>query len=391
MSGDAARDRTRVLVVDDSSAVRTILAKAIDADPELELVGLARTGREALEKMPGCSPDVISLDVEMPDMNGIDFLVALEQQGIDIPVVVFSSLTKRGCEIAITALLRGARDCVLKPSADTAGDSVRESVSDTLLPVLKRVARRRGTQAPVSTSAAPSSARAGAGRGTGAMFRGAPGRPLSRDTPRPRPSRCRLVVVASSTGGPAALAALLGDIPASFPVPIAVVQHIQAPFLASLADRLDARAALDVRVVSGRTTVAGGGVWFAPAGSHLAVAHDGGGIALVPRSGDPVNSCLPSADVLFGTAGEVCGADVTGVVLTGMGADGLEGARVIHNAGGIIVAQDESTSVVWGMPGAVVNAGIADHVLPLGEIARAVLMIVRGLRPPPQAVKTSPA
>ncbi|MDT7856050.1 chemotaxis response regulator protein-glutamate methylesterase [Rubrivirga sp. S365] len=337
----------RVLIVDDTVIVRKLVSDVLEADPEITVAATAPNGRVALQKVPMVAPDVVVLDVEMPVMGGLETLRVLRDEHPHLPVIMFSSLTERGASTTLDALALGARDYVAKPTNTSGILEAREQVREQLVPKVKALGRRR---TPSATPPAAPPVRAASGRA----------------------ARVDAVVVGVSTGGPNALVEVLPALPADFPVPVLVVQHMPPLFTKSLADRLDRASALAVREAADGDVPTPGTVWIAPGGLHLDVVREGGAVRLRTHEGPPENNCRPAVDVLFRSAAAVWGRNALGVVLTGMGHDGRVGAEHLTRAGARVVAQDEATSVVWGMPGAVVRAGLADAVVPLDRVAAEV-------------------
>lgn len=351
-----------VLVVDDSAVVRHLVCDAIAGADDLRVVGTARDGAACLEQLALGLPDVVVLDIEMPVLDGLATLEAIRARWPHLPVVMFSTLTQRGASATLDALARGATDYVAKPSQLSGPEAAREAVAAALVPVLRTCAaiRRR----PAGPSAHPARPVPPVG-------------PNSRPVALTRPVRRDALVVASSTGGPQALTEIVPRLPADLSVPVLVVQHMPALFTRLLAERLDARAALRVVEAEPGQPVEAGTVYVAPGGLHLAVRREPTGVSCLLEDGPAENSCKPSADVLFRSAAAVWGAGAVGLVLTGMGHDGLAGARCLHEAGGTVLVQDEATSVVWGMPGAVAREGLATAALPLGELPSALAHALR--------------
>ena len=352
--------KLRVLIVDDSAVIRNLLRSAVAADPELEVAGVAANGKIALAMVDQCTPDVVTMDVEMPEMDGLTALKAIRSTHPALRIIMFSTLTERAAIATLDALALGADDYVTKPSHVQNVSEGSRRISEHLIPKIKALC---GPRAAPRVRPAPGSARAAA-------------RPAKRNL------HPEVVAIGSSTGGPNALAEILPQIPGDFPLPILVVQHMPPVFTAFLAERLSASSPIPVKEASPRAEVGHGQVWIAPGDFHLIVVRDGVQIRLATIQIPPENSCRPSVDVLFRSVAEVYGGRSLAVVLTGMGQDGLRGCECIHEAGGQIVVQDEASSVVWGMPGAVAGAGIADRVLPLAEIAGE---IIRQARPNPSA------
>lgn len=336
----------RVLAADDSAIVRRLLTEALRGEPLLELVGTAATGRIALAQLGPLAPDVVVLDIAMPELDGLATLTELRRTHPRLPVVMFSALTLRGAAATLDALAAGATDYVTKPSGLGGADAAIQAIRDELVPKLRVLGR------------------AAAGDSDGAAAPGA----LARSRPAVH-GPVDAVVVGVSTGGPNALAQLVPRLPADLGVPVVVVQHMPPMFSRLLAERLDAGTALAVEEGRDGAALAPGQVWIAPGGLHLRVRRDGTEVRLATDDGPLVNGCRPSADVLFTAAAEVWGPRVLAGVMTGMGADGLGGCRAIRDAGGQVLVQDEASSVAWGMPGSVASAGLADIVLPLGALA----------------------
>ncbi|MFM8706129.1 MAG: chemotaxis-specific protein-glutamate methyltransferase CheB [Planctomycetia bacterium] len=343
-----AREPIRVLLVDDSATIRGLLSATLGADPGLKVVGAAANGRLGVEMVATTSPDLVVLDVEMPVLDGIGALKEIRRLSPKLPVVMFSSLTERGAKATLDALLAGANDYAAKPAGLDAAE-VAAKIRDELIAKIKALVPRGVPRAQAAVPSAPS---------------------------RPVPIRqpVRGVVIAVSTGGPTALAEMLPAFAAASPVPVLIVQHMPAFFTAQLAERLTKVTAATVREAVHGMPLAPGDVLLAPGGRHLAIESDGRGVRVRITDDPPENSCRPAADVLFRSATAIWGAGTLGIVLTGMGRDGLAGSRAIVAAGGAVLAQDELSSTVWGMPGEVVRAGLADAVLPLAQLGAEVAL-----------------
>jgi two-component system chemotaxis response regulator CheB len=343
----ADREPIGVLICDDSATIRGILSATLGGDPDLKIVGTAVNGEACLATIPTAKPDLVLLDVEMPVMDGITTLREIRRRFGKLPVVMFSSLTERGAKATVDALLAGANDYVAKP----AGLDAREVADRIRVDVIGRIKSLvpRGAAGPGGRSPRPTGATA------------APPRAVRQD-------RIQGVVIAVSTGGPTALAEVLPAFVPDARVPTLVVQHMPAFFTAHLAERLAKTAGLPVREATDGEVVRAGEVLLAPGGRHLEIVSDAGQPRVRLSDAPPENSCRPAADVLFRSAVKLWGSGTLGVVLTGMGKDGLAGSREIVAAGGSVIAQDEFSSVVWGMPGEVVRAGLADAVLPLPQV-----------------------
>ncbi|WP_250028113.1 protein-glutamate methylesterase/protein-glutamine glutaminase [Paractinoplanes maris] len=370
-----------VLVVDDSVVVRRLIVDALGGAENIEVVGTASNGLLAQAKIDQLKPDVITMDIEMPQMDGITAVRELRKRHKQIPVIMFSTLSASGATATLEALAAGATDYVTKPSnVGSVEESIR-AVRDELVPKIHALAGRRrpgaapaGPAAPARPATRPGSAppRAGIpptgpGRPPTAPPGSAGGRPVAR---RAAPGgRIDILAIGSSTGGPDALTKVLQGIPADLPVPIVITQHMPPVFTKMFAERLDRSTPLRVVEAGDGMELTPGWAYVAPGDSHL-VLHRRGTSTLTQLSGaPPENSCRPAVDVMFRSVAALYGGSAYAAVLTGMGHDGRGGAKVLRDAGAEVLAQDEATSVVWGMPGAVVGAGLADEVLPLDRIA----------------------
>ncbi len=341
----------RVMVVDDSTVIRRLVSDALASDPEIEVAGVAANGAIALAKIPQINPDVITLDMEMPEMDGLQTLVELRKLYPRLPVIMFSTLTARGAAETLEALAKGATDYVTKPANVGSVTVAMQSVREELIPRIKTFARPQlGRVAALSGTARPLMS-------------------LSRATLRPSDGPIDVVAIGVSTGGPNALAAILPKLAVDFPVPIVIVQHMPPVFTQQLAERLNVACRLRVYEAKHGDVLTAGTIAIAPGGRHMIVSRRGNQIVLNLNDEPPENSCRPAVDVLFRSVAEVYGSRALGVVLTGMGQDGFRGAQLIREQGGRVFAQDEASSVVWGMPGMVAQAKLADKVLPLVDIA----------------------
>jgi two-component system chemotaxis response regulator CheB len=364
--------RIRVLVVDDSVVVRRLVSDALAGDPAIDVVGTAANGQIAQTKVEQLAPDLVTMDIEMPVMDGIEAVRTLRRGGSTLPIIMFSTLTERGASATLEALAAGATDYVTKPANVGSVQESLASVAQQLVPKIKALVPHRGTAA-VSLRGGSSAARPATTAPRGA----APPR-TDRLAPAPAgPRPVRAVIVGSSTGGPEALSRVFSAISTPLPVPVIVVQHMPPVFTRQLAARLDRSSACTVLESGGEEELRPGQVYVAPGDFHLELRPSAGGARTVLTQGPPVNFCRPAVDVLFRSAVRAYGGDLLAVVLTGMGVDGRAGCEDVLAAGGQVIAQDEPSSVVWGMPGAVASAGLAHRVLPLDEIATAVVGIVQ--------------
>ena len=343
--------RIRVLVVDDSVVIRRLVAHALSEDPALEVVGAASNGAIALERIAQLDPDVITLDIEMPDMDGLTVLRRIRKQAGRPRVVMFSTLTDRGAALTLESLALGADDYVTKAANVGSLDRSMASLRTQLLPKIKQFFLLTGAP-PVAASPKPSG---------------------MAPVPFRRECQPRVLAIGVSTGGPTALGAIMPQFPADFPLPILIVQHMPPLFTRFLAERLQTATKLRVEEAANGAKVAPGTVLIAPGDYHMRVRTQGAETVVRMDQSPPENSCRPSVDVLFRSVGEVYGPAVISAVLTGMGQDGMRGAAVLKAGGAYVIAQDEATSVVWGMPGAVAAAGLANCVIPLDAVVPEVL------------------
>jgi two-component system, chemotaxis family, protein-glutamate methylesterase/glutaminase len=341
----------RILVVEDSVVMRKLLCDILSADPKLEVVGTACDGKVALAKFAQLHPDLITLDIEMPVMNGLEALVEIRKVDPNIPVLIFSMLTERGASATIEALSLGASDYVTKPTGVGSQSDATESIRSDLVAKIKTLCARSVRKPPSPVGSVP------------------PFPPALVRAPTLVRPRIDIVTIGSSTGGPSALVQVLSRIPEDFPVPIVVVQHMPPIFTRRLAERLAAYSKIQVQEGSEGVALRPGQAWIAPGNFHMTVKRSKRDFHLELNQTPPENSCRPAVDVLFRSVAEAYSANVLAVVMTGMGADGMAGARSVRQAGGEVIIQDEASSVVWGMPGAVHAAGQADAVYPLDQLS----------------------
>lgn len=340
---DSTVPRTHVLIVDDSVVMRRVLARALERDPSIAGTDFAANGRLALLKLAHRCPDVVVLDLEMPEMDGFATLAELRRSYPRLPVVIFSSVDEGSAAATLEALSLGATDFVVKPTGSSL-EGAEAYVAEHLTPLLKALS-------------APHPTVSGSRTRTGQ----APEGPV------------QVVVIGVSTGGPDALHRLVGALPADLPVPLLVVQHMPPLFTRLLAGRLDRASALAVSEAQDGSVLRPGHVYVAPGNRHLGLAREGEHLCVALNDSPPENSCRPAADVLFRAAASAYGAGVLAVVLTGMGRDGLRGCEAVRAAGGQVVVQDPATAVIGSMPAAVAGAGLAQAVLPLDDLAAELL------------------
>ncbi|MEH2419945.1 MAG: chemotaxis response regulator protein-glutamate methylesterase [Nostoc sp.] len=342
--------KIRVLVVDDAVVVRSRISKILSSDPELEVVGVAANGRIALAKISQVNPDVVILDIEMPEMDGLQTLSAIRQMYPHLPVIMYSTSTRSGAIATLEALSLGASDYATKPSNLGSIEATNQHIREDLIPKIKVFGGFFTTNAithPV-------------------VF------PVRSDI-----EQVEVVAIGVSTGGPNALAVVLREFPADLSVPILIVQHMPPMFTKLLAEQLSSKCQIPVNEAVSGQILEPGHAWIAPGDFHLIVQRDKTVVRLATHQALRENSCRPSVDVLLRSVAQVYGAGAIAVILTGMGQDGLHGCKCIREAGGQVLAQDKATSVVWGMPSFVVNAGLANQIVPLNQMADEIMHRIR--------------
>lgn len=366
--------KIRILVVDDSVVVRRMVSDALAADPQLEVAGTAANGKIALAKIPQVNPDIVILDVEMPELDGIGTLTGIRKSLPALPVIMYSTLTERGAEATLDALSRGATDYVTKPSNVGSAAQGLECIRAQLIPKIKGICGRiLGCPQPSALAANDTS------------------NVLTRRLPSLRgEERIDIVAIGVSTGGPDALAKLIPTLPPDLPVPLVIVQHMPPVFTRLLAERLAAKSQINVEEGYPGAILKPGCAWIAPGDYHMILASEGNRVTLRTCQGPPENSCRPAADVLFRSVAGVYKPHTLAIVMTGMGQDGLRGCEYIKEFGGQVLAQDQATSVIWGMPGFVANAGLADKVLPLDQLSVEIIRRVRNGRESPRDFRFGP-
>lgn len=423
-------EKMRVLIADDSIVVRRVVMEELGAQPDIEVVGTASNGLSAVEKLQQLAPDLVILDIEMPEMDGLTALPLMRKSHPHVPIVMFSSQTIDGAAATMEALARGAADFFAKPQGNGGLEASRQIIRSELIPALRALhAQRRRIQErvlasakvvvaskgpgdggappnttaprtfpaapapPVSSSASSSpsasSPTASSSPVSGTTASAASSRPIGTGTWVPAssstnrtadavvPSRVDLVVIAASTGGPNALVEIFTGLPADLPVPLLVVQHMPPMFTQMLAERLTKMSKIPTVEAQAGMVLEPGRAWVAPGNHHMVVGRESGRWQLQVNQDPPENACRPAVDPLLRSVTRSHGRHSLAVILTGMGQDGLRGCESLRSAGGQVIAQDEATSVVWGMPGFVARAGLADRVLPLPMMAREIVRRVR--------------
>ncbi|MET0867768.1 MAG: chemotaxis response regulator protein-glutamate methylesterase [Pseudorhodoplanes sp.] len=365
------------MVVDDSAVARGFLRRWIEVEPGIEIVAALRTGREALDYFERADPDVVVLDIEMPDMDGITALPLLLAKKPGLAVIMASTLTRRNAEVTLRALSLGALDCVQKPDAQ--GPMTSETYRQYLISKIRELGKRtrQGVRTPDRPHAVPLVRRRlnPVAAGKGAQSPAIALRPMPVVTPR-------VLVVGASTGGPQALTELCGKLGSVIDhAPVLITQHMPPTFTTILAEHLARATGRPAKEAVDGEPIRAGHIYVAPGNRHLRVARVRGEPVAMLDDSPPLHFCKPAVDIMFSSAADVWGGWVLGVVLTGMGSDGLNGANDIVASGGCVIAQDEATSVVWGMPGSVAEAGLCSRVLPLLDIAPTVSRLFLGRRP----------
>ena len=343
----------RVMLVDDSAIVRGFMRRWIDEDPRVELVKACSDGQQAVNDAANVRPDVIVLDIEMPNMDGLTALPQLRKAAPDARIVMASTLTAAGATQTVKALALGASDFIAKPQASAMGsvDSYRRDLIEKIVALGERA---------------------------GPRLNAAPSAPIKLRPRQLHTSPPAALLVAASTGGPTALPAFLAPIARRIDAPILIVQHMPAAFTPVFAEKLEAAIGKHCREAREGDVLANGTVLLAPGDKHMRVARVPAGRMIHLDQGEPVNYCRPAADPLFETAAAAYGSRLLCVVLTGMGHDGRAGSGKVVEAGGRVIVQDEATSVVWGMPGSVAQAGHAEAVKPLKELSQLALRMMNG-------------
>lgn len=364
----------RVLIADDSAVVRGLVARWI-TEAGFQLVGTASNGRIAIEMMSRHDPDVVLLDIDMPELDGTEALPRMLAASPTLQVVMMSTLTTRNADISLKCLALGAVDYIAKPESNrgvTTSDAFRTDLIERVRVFgAARAKRRRTVSAPTQASAPVQAAPVAAAKPSAPIVL----RPRARVSATPR-----VLLIGSSTGGPRAVGEALAGIGAAAlkRVPTLIVQHMPPVFTAVFAEHLSARVGLPAAEGKADERIEPGRIYVAPGGRHMGLAAVAGGTVIKLNDGAPVNFCRPAVDVLFKDAAAIFGAATASVILTGMGSDGTNGARALVEAGGPVLAQDEATSTVWGMPGSVARAGLAEAILPLPEIGPALRAMITG-------------
>ncbi len=378
-AADSRYEPLRVMVVDDSVVIRGLIARWIDAEPDMTVVGSLRTGLDAVNQVERISPDVAILDIEMPDLDGISALPQLLAKKRNLIVIMASTLTRRNAEISFKAMSLGAADYIPKPESTRELSAADIFKHDLLQKIRNLGARVRRPKSVASPSIAPTTHAAPAASATRpAPAAAVPSKLVIRQF---SPSMPRALLIGSSTGGPQALMALVAEIGSVIDrVPVLITQHMPPTFTTILAEHLARASKRPAHEGIDGEPIKPGTIYLAPGGKHMRAAKQGANIVIALDDGPPVNFCKPAVDPLFTSGIEVWQGGVLAIVLTGMGSDGMRGGKEVVAAGGNVIAQDEATSVVWGMPGAAANAGICSAILPLNQIGAKITRLFSGDR-----------
>ncbi|CAM4491926.1 MAG: Protein-glutamate methylesterase/protein-glutamine glutaminase [Legionella sp.] len=350
--------KIRVMIIDDSALMRQIINKLISKDPEIEVIASISNAVYALNMINRLKPDLVTLDIEMPEMDGLTALTELRKTHPTLPVIMCSTLSLKGAEVTIEALERGANDYVTKPTSQSSRQESFESMGTELRCKIHGLMKQYVS--PASSLVKKE------------MPRGLTANPLT--------GPIDIVAIGISTGGPNALSTLIPKFPADFPVPILIVQHMPALFTRMLAESLDKKSAINVKEAVDGDVLKPGYVWIAPGNFHMTLAKGHFNYIVRLNQEAPENSCRPSVDVLFNSVAQHFKSHALAVVMTGMGQDGLLGCKSIKESGGRVFIQDEESSVVWGMPGAVAKANLEDEIYSLDAIDKAIIKSINQFR-----------
>lgn len=352
----------KVLIVDDAVMIRKMVSSVLNEDPDIDVVGTAANGKIALMKLPQLKPDLITCDIEMPEMDGLTTVREIRKVDKKVPIIMYSTLSQAGATITLQCMSAGATDYVTKPANVGSVNEGLQKLREELIPKIKSICM--GGMSPSAISSARATRRPTA-------------LPVKRIAPGTRPpvanGPVKLLCIGSSTGGPNALMKVFETMPKNLPVPIVLVQHMPPMFTKMLAKQIEDHTKISIKEGEEGEIIQNGKVYIAPGGKHMELKKMAAGMKIHLHEGPQVNFCRPAVDPLFDSAVSCVGGNLVGVILTGMGSDGLHGCENIKANGGYVIAQDEATSVVWGMPGHVAKAGVADEVLPLNKITNAIV------------------
>ena len=376
---DPIDPKIKVLIVDDSAVMRKIISSALSKEPSIEILGYASNGVQAIESVRTLKPDVVTLDIEMPEMDGLTALKEIRKENKRLPIIMFSTLTHKGAQAAVMALTAGASDYVGKPTTSAGSiEGAFKVLENELIPKIIGLARRARLRKMPTEQKSSSRAELATIRDK------EPARSIPISSSLRAPSQqfvpnkpISAVCIGVSTGGPMALMQVFSQIQNPLPVPIFIVQHMPPTFTTLLAARLSTAGLTTVKEAKEGDIAEPGNAYIAPGGFHMTLASMGPQVVMHLNTDPPENSCRPAVDVLFRSASDVYGGHLLSVVLTGMGYDGLKGCQYIKSRGGQVIAQDEETSVVWGMPGAIAEHNLAEVLLPIDRIADEIIFRTR--------------
>jgi two-component system chemotaxis response regulator CheB len=355
----------KVLIVDDAVMIRKMVSSVLNEDPDIEVVGTAANGKIALMKFPQLKPDIISCDIEMPEMDGLTTVREIRKIDKKVPIIMYSTLSQSGASITLQCMSAGATDYVTKPANVGSINDGLQKLREELIPKIKSICLGGMSPGAATPPGQQKSVYAPARKFT-------PGESVPKSS-----GPVKLLCIGSSTGGPNALMKVFETMPKDMPVPIVMVQHMPPMFTKMLAKQINDQTKIDIKEGEEGEIIQNGKVYLAPGGKHMELKKTATGMAITLHEGPQVNFCRPAVDPLFDSAVKCAGGNIVAVILTGMGSDGLHGCENIRAAGGYIIAQDEATSVVWGMPGHVAKAGVADEVLPLHKITDAIVKKIK--------------
>lgn len=371
-------DKVSVLIVDDSALMRNLIGRIVESSEGLEIASKAMNGEFALQKIPKVNPDIILLDLEMPQMNGIEFLKERKRRGIDIPVVILSSLAKKGAQITMEALSLGASDFILKPSGSESEDihTVRDNVVELLLAYGGQYKRKKGKALPEDLrQREPQSPGISVPRPEATQAR--PATSVPESPARKSSDPVEIVAIGISTGGPNALREVFAQIAPDLPVPVVVVQHMPAGFTEEFAKSLDRVSPLEVKEAAEGDILRPGRVLIAPGHSHMEIEKRSLASIVRLSQAPPVNGHRPSVDVLFGSLAKSYGSRTLAVIMTGMGRDGAKELGTLHSLGSVTLGQDEQSCVVFGMPRVALESGYVQRVVPLKQMAETISTLAK--------------
>lgn len=365
-------EKIRVLIVDDSALIRKLLTEIFNSSADIEVVGVAEDPFVARDLIKLLNPDVLTLDVEMPRMDGITFLRNLMRLR-PMPVVMISTLTEKSADVTLNALALGAVDFIAKPKVNIA-----KTLTDYAEELINKVKMAAKARIQESNDHAAAAGKPGSATGADIKVKHSVDVILKADPIKKQPdTRDKIIAIGASTGGTEAIKTVVKDLPADMPA-VLITQHLPVAFSQSFARHVDLVSKMSACIAQHGQPVQAGHIYIAPGDKHMMLARDGSKYMIQLHDGLPVNRHKPAVDVLFRSVAQCAGANAIGVILTGMGTDGAQGMKEMHEAGAKTIIQDEQTSVVWGMPGEAYKLGCADYIKPITEVAHQVFMLTQG-------------